>query len=181
MSRKPNTVGGGARTNFNGLSFEDRTNLLKSMECHKDIHCKKENDVTNIFFKKKCIGYYFEKHTFYKNFLEKWFEIDYTEINSKKYLPDAVFVNKKEKTVYIMEKKFQSGPGSVDEKLQTCDFKKKVFSKLLEGTGYDIQYYYLLNNYFENKRYDDVKEYIKSTGCKFFIDHIPFKEIGIDS
>ena len=181
MSRRPNTVGGGSNTNFNGLSFEDRTNLLESMEAHRDICYSKKDNMTEIFFKNTSIGFYFEKHDFYKNFLEKRFEINYKEINSKKYLPDAVFVNDKNKTVYIMEKKYQEGSGSVDEKLQTCDFKKKVFSKLLKETGYDIQYYYLLNNYFEKKEYDAVKKYIESIGCKYFFDDIPFRDIGIDS
>ena len=71
MSRQPNTVGGGSNTNFNGLSFEDRTNLLESMKAHRDICHSKKDNMTEIFFKNTSIGFYFEKHDFYKNFLEK--------------------------------------------------------------------------------------------------------------
>ena len=51
--------------------------------------------------------------------------VHWKTINSKKYLPDSVFYNLSNDTVYIIEKKYQAGTGSVDEKLQTCDFKKK--------------------------------------------------------
>ena len=46
------------------------------------------------------------------------------------YLPDSVFVNHTNNTIYVIEKKFQEGSGSVDEKLQTCDFKKRIYQKL---------------------------------------------------
>lgn len=50
--------------------------------------------------------------------------IDFKKIISKQMLPDEAFYNYYNKTVYIIEKKFQSSSGSVDEKIQTCDFKK---------------------------------------------------------
>ena len=38
MRRQPNTVGGGSRTNKNGLSFEGRTDLLESFNNHPDFN-----------------------------------------------------------------------------------------------------------------------------------------------
>jgi hypothetical protein len=36
MNRKPNIVGGGATTNFNGLKFEGRTDLLEAINLHPE-------------------------------------------------------------------------------------------------------------------------------------------------
>ena len=112
MRRKPNTVGGGSRTNENGLSFEGRTDLLESFNNHPDFKVK-ENQV---FQNNSLVGEYYEKHKFYKEFLEVN-GVDWKNIVSKKYLPDSVFVNYRNNTVYVIEKKFQEGSGSVDEKL----------------------------------------------------------------
>lgn len=174
MSRKPNTVGGGSKTNINGLSFEGRTNLLESFKQSPNF-----NVVENmVIYNNELVGEYFEKHNFYKLFLIKN-KINWKTINSKKYLPDAVFYNHKNETVYIIEKKYQAGSGSVDEKLQTCDFKKLVYSKLIEPLGLKIEYYYLLNDWFNKPEYADVFTYIKKVNCKYFINFIPLNELGL--
>lgn len=174
-SRKPNTVGGGSRTNINGLSFEGRTSLVESLKSNPEIQIK---DGNIIHFRNQKIGYYTEKHQFYKSFLIEH-KIKWEQINSKKYLPDSVIVNELKKTVYIIEKKFQASSGSVDEKLQTCDFKRKVYKKLIDKSGYKTEYYYLLNDWFEREEYNDVKKYILNVGCKYFINKINFQELGI--
>ncbi|MFY0644228.1 MAG: hypothetical protein JXR19_07160 [Bacteroidia bacterium] len=179
--RAPNTVGGGSKTNLNGLSFEGRTNLMESFDNHpkiKVIDLVKDRyyDVT---FDNEIIGQYTEKHDFYKYFLEPK-GIYWKKINSKKYLPDGVFINALKGVVYVIEKKFQQGSGSVDEKLQTCDFKKEIYSKLISPTGYETEYFYLLNDWFERPEYKDVKEYIESVGCKYFIEEIGLEDLGID-
>lgn len=174
MSRKPNTVGGGSKTNLNGLSFEGRTNLLESFKQNPNF-----NLVDNkVMYNNQLVGEYFEKHNFYKLFLVKN-GINWETINSKKYLPDSVFVNHKNKTVYIIEKKYQAGSGSVDEKLQTCDFKKSVYSKLIEPLRLKTEYYYLLNDWFDKPEYEDVFSYIRKVNCKYFINHIPLHELGL--
>ena len=175
MWRRPNKVGGGSKTNLNGLSFEGRTDLLESFNQNPNFEVKNKK----VFKNNKVVGEYFEKHDFYKSFLEKK-NVDWKIINSKKYLPDSVFYNISNKTVYIIEKKYQEGPGSVDEKLQTCDFKKKVYMKLVNPMGLIMEYYYLLNDWFDKPVYKDVFDYIKEVECKFFIDFIPFYELGLD-
>ena len=175
-SKKPNKVGGGSKTNKNGLSFEGRTNLIQSLDNNKNISIV---DTNKIYYSGKYVGYYCEKHSFYNRFLQKN-NIDWKSLISKKYLPDGVLVNELNKTVYVVEKKFQESSGSVDEKLQTCDFKKKIYTRLIEKTGYKTEYYYLWNDWFLRDEYDDVKKYIKSVGCKYFIDEIDFNELGIN-
>ena len=165
MRRQPNRVGGGSKTNKNGLSFEGRTDLLESFNNHPDFNV----DGNQVFKKNKLIGEYYEKHKFYKNFLEVK-GVDWKGLVSKKYLPDSVFVNFNNNTLYVIEKKYQEDSGSVDEKLQTCDFKKRVYQKLLKDLKYNVNYYYLLNDWFEQPVYRDVFKYIDSVGCKKFID-----------
>ena len=175
MRRRPNKVGGGYKTNLNGLSFEGRTDLLESFNQNPNLEVKNKK----VFKNNKVVGEYFEKHEFYKLFLERK-KVNWKIINSKKYLPDSVFYNISNKTVYIIEKKYQEVAGSVDEKLQTCDFKKKVYMKLVNPMGLKMEYYYLLNDWFDKPVYKDIFEYIKKVECKFFIGFIPFHELGLD-
>jgi hypothetical protein len=174
MRRKPNRVGGGSRTNETGLSFEGRTDLLQSFNNHPNF------DVIDnkVYREGILVGEYYEKHNFYSNYLEKK-GIKWRDIVSKKYLPDTIFVNIKNKTVYVIEKKYQEGSGSVDEKLQTCDFKKKIYQKLLNNLDVEVNYYYLLNDWFDKTVYVDVFNYIEEVGCKKFINFIPFEELGL--
>mgnify|MGYP001192328454 CR=1 FL=1 len=183
MIRKPNIHGGGSNTNKNGLKFEGRTDFINSIKNNKNFFLNKLTDFKNTYeidFKKQKIGYYTEKYEFYNFFLFKE-KVDWREIVSKQYLPDAVLINQLNKTVYIVEKKFQSGSGSVDEKLQTCDFKRKIFSKMIDKceNTYNTKYYYLLNSWYSQNVYIDVKRYILSVGCKYFIDEINLKDLGI--
>jgi len=173
MARTPNTVGGGANTNFNGLRFEGRTDLLKAIDLHPDYSIQNINEVVKDGV---IVAYYYEKHSLYKKYLEPN-GIDYKTILSKKLLPDgALLVGD---TMFIIEKKYQAGSGSVDEKLQTCDFKKKQYTKLLSPLSINVEYYYVLNDWFDNIKNNDVFEYIESVGCKYFIEHLPLKELNL--
>jgi len=173
MARRPNTVGGGANTNNNGLAFEGRTDLLASLINHPDF----EVIENKVYRKGKIVAQYFEKHNLYSKFLLPK-GIDYRNILSKKLLPDgALLVGN---TIYIIEKKYQAGSGSVDEKLQTCDFKKKQYAKLFAPLNIKVEYYYVLNDWFDKPEYADVFNYIKSVGCKYFIVDLPLNEIGLD-
>ena len=108
------------------------------------------------------------KHSLYKNFLIKN-DINYEDYNSKKWLPDEAFINFKNKTVYIIEKKYQETAGSVDEKLPNCDFKNKEYEKLFNPLSFKVHYIYILNDwFFDDQRYRDALEYIKSVNCEYY-------------
>ena len=108
---------GGSNTKT-GLQFEGQMDLSTFLGKQKNYSINKEK----VFFKKKLIAKIFKKHSFYK-FLKE-LQINWKDIISKQLLPDdSIFVIIKN-TVYIIECKFQKVQGSVDEKLQTCDFKK---------------------------------------------------------
>ena len=172
MAKKPNTVGGGAKTNTNGLAFEGRTHLLQALKNHPD-YTVAGNEVKKNGLR---VALYFEKHSLYKEFLEPR-NIYYKSILSTKLLPDAALLIGN--TMYIIEKKYQAGGGSVDEKLQTCDFKKRQYIKLMTPLNINVEYYYVLNDWFKKPQYKDVFEYIESVGCKYFIQELPLIELGL--
>jgi hypothetical protein len=172
MARKPNTVGGGSRTNFNGLKFEARADLRDAIIVHPVYDLRNDK----VYENGKVVAKYYEKHSLYKEFLAPN-GVDYKNYLSKKLLPDgALLVGK---TVYIIEKKYQAGSGSVDEKLQTCDFKKKQYIKLFKPLNIKVEYYYVLNDWFRRPEYEDVFEYIESVECKYFIEELPLEEVGL--
>lgn len=98
--------------------------------------------------------------------------INYKEIISRQLIPDECVFSKSTKTLYVFEKKFQQTQGSADEKLQTCDFKRKQYQKLVSSLGWEVRYVYILSDWFKQPMYKDVLEYIVSVGCGYrFVDN----------
>ena len=82
-------------------------------------------------------------------------------------------------TLFIIECKFQQVAGSVDEKLQTCDFKRKQYQKLLSKANIEVEYMYLLSDWFRKPEYKDVLDYIHSVHCYYFFEFIPLIKMGL--
>lgn len=173
MSRKPNTFGGGARTNVNGLYFEQTTSLDNALT-NAGYRVEKHE----VYDKGNKVGLSVSQNKFYKKFLEEN-GIDYSTYNSKKWRPDECFVNFKNKTVYIIEKKFQNCSGSVDEKLPSCDFKKKEYVKLCVPINFKVEYLYIFNDWFTRPEYRDTLQYIKDVGCHYFYNKVPLGFLGL--
>jgi hypothetical protein len=172
--KQPNKVGGGANTNANGLLFEQTTSLedvLRSLPNVSVINDK-------VIKQNVEIGVLCGKGGLYSKLL-KPNGIDSSTIISKKLLPDEAFYNYQTNTLYIIEKKFQNGSGSVDEKLQTCHFKKRQYTKLMDFLGIKVEYIYVLNDWFKRSEYRDVHEYIQSVGCHYYFNQIPLNIIGL--
>ena len=89
----------------------------------------------------------------------KEYSINWKEVISKKLLPDDSIYVIIRNTVYIIECKFQKVAGSIDEKLQTCDFKKKQYQKLFSRANIEVEYMYLLSDWFKKPEYKDVLDY----------------------
>lgn len=164
-----NTHGGGANTNRNGLRFEQETDLYEALT-----NIGFSISERNVVYDQNghCLGIIAPKKQLYKLILEPE-GIDWRNYISKLLLPDEALLNLTNNTVYIIEKKFQNGSGSVDEKLQTCDFKKKQYQKLFYDTNYRVEYIYVCNNWFQQECYRDVHDYIYSVGCHIFFNEIP--------
>ncbi|MBS4913231.1 MAG: hypothetical protein KHZ77_03590 [Veillonella sp.] len=177
MARKPNRFGGGANTNFNGLRFERDTSLNDALE-EKGYIVTSEHQV---LYNGYQIGLSVNKYNFYTVFLEMH-GIDYKEYNSKRWLPDECFVNFINRTVYIIEKKYQDKAGSTDVKPANCDFMKKEYEKLCNPINFYVEYIFIFNDWFKNKaneEYRDMLNYIKSVNCKYYFNTIPFEAIGL--
>lgn len=162
---------GGSNTQT-GLRFEERINLSTAIDLLDDYEVK-EDDVLKLG---KKVAQLFTKNKLYKNLLEGN-GVDYKKIISKRLLPDeAILIGN---TLFIVEMKFQYVAGSVDEKLQTCDFKRKQYVKLLEPIGIKVEYIYVLNDWFKKEEYRDVLSYVESVGCHYYFNEIPLKVIGL--
>ncbi|OGS12955.1 MAG: hypothetical protein A2234_06915 [Elusimicrobia bacterium RIFOXYA2_FULL_58_8] len=164
---------GGANTKT-GLVFEGKTDLATFLGKQKNYRVDADSQV---FYSGKLVARIFKKHGLYK-FLEEY-GIPWRQIISKKLLPDdSIFVIIKN-TVYVIECKFQKVAGSVDEKLQTCDFKKKQYQRLFSRANIDVEYMYLLSNWFTKPEYKDVLDYIISVRCHYYFNYIPLEKIGL--
>lgn len=162
--------GGNTRT---GLIFEDKVDLATFLS-NLPRYTLENN---NVYYEGCKVAMIFKKNNFYK-FL-KDIGINWENYISKKLLPDDsiyVIINN---TLYIIECKHQQVAGSVDEKLQTCDFKKKQYQKLMAPANIKVQYMYLLDNWFRDPKYKDVLDYIISVGCQYYFEYIPLVELGL--
>lgn len=173
MARTPNIHGGGARTNANGLYFEQTTSLEDALE-----NARYNVYGTEVYDGEKLIGLTVPKNKIYSCFLEPN-GIDYTYYNSKKWLPDECFIHLEDKVAYIIEKKFQNCEGSVDEKLPGCHFKKLEYEKLFAPLNFQVEYLYVFNDWFLKDKYKDTLEYIEMMDCQFFFNEIPLDFLGL--
>lgn len=163
---------GGANT-ITGLRFEERADLLSLLKA-TDGYSVKGNTV---FYHGTEVARSYRKHGLYK-FLESQ-GVDYKSIISKKLLPDEALYVVVNNTLFIIEMKFQQVGGSVDEKLQTCDFKKKQYKKLLATINIEVEYIYILSDWFRKPEYKDTLDYIISVGCQYYFQYLPLQKLGL--
>lgn len=176
MSRiKPNESGGGANTNKNGLYFEQMTSLNTALT--KAGYYIIDNEIYTEPLTQP-IGMSVPQKNLYTKFLIPN-GIDYKNYNSKEWHPDEAFVNYRDRTVYIIKKKFQNCPGSVDEKLPNCHFKKMEYEKLFSPLNYKVEFIYIFNDWFLKDVYRDTLQYIKYVGCHYFYNYLPLEFIGL--
>jgi hypothetical protein len=156
-------IGGG--TTLTGLNFEREVDFQELLAAKPGYEVKSVGYKTGktVFFQGQPVARCFRKHDFYK-FLEES-GVDWKPIISKKLLPDDALVVRE--TLFIIEVKYQQVAGSVDEKLQTCDFKRKQYLKLVAALALRVEYVYVLNDWFRDPNYKDVLEYIQSVDCHY--------------
>lgn len=163
---------GGANTKT-GLVFEGKTDLATFFNNQKGYSVK--NNI--VYYDNDEVAKIFKKEAFYHYLKEEG--IDWRKIISRKILPDDsiyVIINN---TLFIVECKYQQVGGSVDEKLQTCDFKRKQYQKLMSQINIDVEYVYLLSDWFRQEKYKDVLDYIISMHCHYYFEYIPLSKFGL--
>lgn len=153
---------------ISGLKFEDKVDFLTLISQMKNYKVKG----FDIYFCGKKVAQAYKKQQLYTYFLKPK-NIDYRDYISAQLLPDnAIFVIIKN-TMFIVEIKFQQVSGSVDEKLQTCWFKKMQYVKLLSHLNIQVEYCYVLSERFKDKKYNDVLNYIQAQKCSYFFETLP--------
>ena len=163
---------GGSNTKT-GLNFEKRINILSLLKSKKGYSV----NGNIIFYYKKEVAKSFKKNALYK-YLESR-RLDYKKYISKKLLPDEAIYVIVNNTLFIVEIKFQKVAGSVDEKLQTCDFKRKQYAKLMAPLNIEVEYIYILNDWFRKPEYKDVLDYVISVGCQYYFHYLPLQKLGL--
>ncbi|MBC8310910.1 MAG: hypothetical protein H8E72_01265 [Candidatus Marinimicrobia bacterium] len=169
---------GGANT-LTGLNFEKRVDfqtLLSAINGY-EIRGNEDSVGDKIFFNGVLVARCFKKHAFYK-FLDEC-KINWGNILSKRLLPDDALLVIVRETLFIIEVKYQQVEGSVDEKLQTCDFKRKQYLKLVSPLSLKVEYVYVLNDWFKNPKYKDVLDYIHSVNCHYKFNELPLAWLGL--
>lgn len=162
--------GGNTRT---GLIFEGETDLGTFLSNQDGYIVENEN----VYYCGEKVAMVFKKHNFYR-FLED-IGVNWRHVLSKQLLPDDSIYVVINNTMFIIECKFQQVAGSVDEKLQTCDFKKKQYQRLLYSANIEVEYIYLLSDWFRDPRYQDVLDYIISVNCQYYFEYIPLSKLGL--
>jgi hypothetical protein len=173
---KKDGIGGG--NTQTGIHFENKIDLLTFLNEKVDGYSVKKIEAGHkIFYNGKMVAQSFRKHELYKFLASQ--NIDYKKYLSKKLLPDDAIYVIKENTLFIIEVKYQQTEGSVDEKLQTCDFKLKQYKKLFSELNYEVEYIYVLSDWFKHDKYKDTLEYIIEVGCKYYFEYLPLHKIGL--
>jgi hypothetical protein len=161
------TGAGGANTNVNGLSYEDKTNLESLYTVLKTEKIDKKTELKTIKFP----NYEISLINANKSKLYKYLK----SINEKNITlqpaagckePDEAYIDNVRKSIFIIEKKFQQTEGSVDEKIQTGPFKKFHYSQ--QFPNYKIHYIYCLSDWFKRAEYTSVLDYLLNNDIPIF-------------
>ena len=174
---KERGIGGG--NTITGLNFE-RTVDFQELLAAKPGYGIKEipgKAGKGVFFEGEPVARCFRKNGFYKYLDEN--DVDWHALLSKKLLPDDALLVIVRETLFIIEVKYQQVAGSVDEKLQTCDFKRKQYQKLTNKLGLKVEYVYVLNDWFKDPAYKDVLDYINSVNCHYRFNTLPLAWLGL--
>lgn len=168
-------IGGG--NTITGLRFEEKTDLLELLAATEGYEVQQASIGKRILFNGVEVAQCYRKHDLYK-FL-KSNGIHWEKLISKRLLPDDAIYVIHNNTLFIVEIKFQQVTGSVDEKLQTCDFKKKQYKKLMSQLNIEVEYIYVLSDWFRHQSYKDSLDYIISVGCQYYFGYLPLQKLGL--
>ena len=163
---------GGGNT-VTGIKFERGRDILSILENTAGYSVKSNI----VYYSGKEVARSYRQYGLYK-YLESQ-NIDYKKIISKRLLPDEALYVIVNNTLFVIEMKHQEVGGSVDEKLQTCDFKKNQYKKLMAPLNIEVEYIYLLDDWFRKPGYKDVLDYVISMGCQYYFQYLPLQKLGL--
>ncbi len=178
---------GGAHTQKAGQNFEDLT--LKKLLNDLEIKGYQINNVIEGNTSPRMITMkdnksheiqLFFKASLYKHFMEPK-GIDYKKYFSMRLEPDTAIYSVEKKVLTIIEKKQQTGSGSVAEKLQTCDFKRRYYETLINPLGIEIDLVWQLGKYFleQKDNLQSIFEYMLEKGSSYYFLEVPIDALRI--
>lgn len=174
--KKGGKGGGNTKT---GSAYEQRVDFqtaLKKIDGYR-LEFEKNKAGVFVYFHDQLVARLFRKRNFYK-FLEEN-GVDWKSIASSRLEPDEALLVIVRETLFIIEIKWQQRSGSTDEKLQTCDYKRKKYSRLVADLGLKVEFVYVLNDWFKHPRYRDTLDYVIASGCHYKFDEIPLSWLGL--
>lgn len=195
---------GGANTNRGGLEFENKTDFAAFIQ--KDLGdkytlipyefkspiIKSTSSVYEIFRNsnlEKPIGYITKQFQFYNGLMSLY---GLRNVNHKQWKPDEVFFNLETNTVFIVEKKWQQGPGSVDEKIFGFVNKRRLYQNdfnqspdepkpTVEFCALFNSSWWLYGNDNKNaKNYQDYFDNLRIDGIRIFFDTYDYWWFGLE-
>lgn len=175
-----NKASGGANTTLNGNKYEDDVSHLLRLE---QLGFKKYQDdiIKNYFYYHKVDAgkkiIYIKKQSF-KTYMNLVYNIPKKNIY---FLPDSAYIFTNDISsqidIKIIEVKFQSQPGTTDEKLQTAVFKKHAYNNSLKSIlpNIHVEYGFVINKYLADRfkngidnKYSCLLEYNKQNNIPIF-------------
>jgi hypothetical protein len=178
---------GGANTSKAGSDFEDKTyevlldDLKKTGFSIKTTNYGDKNlrNLTLVGPYSKTIEIFF-KASIHKDFFEPR-GIRSLDFFSARLEPDTAIFSHSTKTLTIIEKKQQTGSGSVAEKLQTCDYKMIYYKTLCAPLGFEVDLIWQLGKYFEEQeeQLQSVFEYMILKGSTYYFHKVPVEKLKI--
>ncbi len=171
--------GRGGGSTATGLLFEKKVSLESRFRelVGYDVKASSDQAGLSVLYEGRQVARMFQKHGFYKFLDEKG--VNWRRLISRQILPDDALLVVVRDTLFIIEIKFQQVNGSVDEKLQTCDFKRKQYVKLTRELHLRVEYVYVLNDWYKQPKYKDVLDYVHSMNCHYMFNEIPLKWFGL--
>lgn len=168
---KKGGIGGG--NTITGLNFEGGRDILAILDKTGGYSVRGNS----VYYNGKEVAQSHRKHGLYRYLQARG--VDWKKYISKQLLPDEALYVIVNNTLFIVEMKWQEVVGSVDEKLQTCDFKKKQYKKLMAPLNIEVEYIYILNDWFKKSQYKDTLDYVISVGCHYYFNYLPLQKLGL--
>ena len=167
------TKGTGGGNTITGLNFEKERDILEILKKAKGYSLKD----SVIYYHGNEVARSYRKQGLYRLLSEKG--VAWRKLVSKRLFPDEALYVIVNNTLFIIEMKFQKVAGSVDEKLQTCDYKRKQYCKLMAPLNIEVEYIYILNDWFKHQSYKDTLDYVISVGCHYYFNYLPLQKLGL--
>jgi hypothetical protein len=99
---------------------------------------------------------------------------------SKNFEPDLAFFDYERKAIVIVEMKTQTKEGSVDEKLETLDFKRRQYKRLAAYCSFPrVEFNWALDSKFLEPKYDNVKSYLYARDSYFEVGEVSLALLGL--